>query len=162
MPFQKGNDLWKQRKAKTKHGMSRTRIYQCWADMKSRCFNEKNRWFPRYGGRGITVCDEWLNFETFWSWAKTHGYKDDLTIERIDNDANYCPSNCRWATQHEQSMNKTHIASKTGAVGIRWRANRYQAEVCRYGKTFYVGRFKTLEEAISARNKAIEAIECSR
>lgn len=160
MPFQKGNQCWKSRKSDTtKHGMAHTRIYQCWSDMKQRCDNPHNQFYYRYGGRGIKICDEWRDFPTFCSWALSHGYREDLTIERIDNDGDYCPDNCKWATQQEQSLNKTHLPSKTGFVGIRFRANRYQAEFTRNCVSYYVGRFKTLEEAVAARAAALEAWE---
>ena len=75
--------------------------------MKARCYNPHNGFYHRYGGRGITVCDEWKNnFSAFRKWAMCNGYSDGLTLDRIDFDGNYEPSNCRWATSKEQANNK--------------------------------------------------------
>ena len=72
--------------------------------MKSRCYNSKASKYYLYGGKGITVCEEWKNnFMSFYDWAMTNGYKDGLTIDRIDSDKNYCPENCKWATYKEQN-----------------------------------------------------------
>ncbi len=90
-----------------KHGMKHTRLYTIWMDMRSRCKYESMKCFKHYGGRGIKVCDEWQNsFETFYGWAIANGYSDELTIDRIDVDGNYEPSNCRWATMKEQRANQ--------------------------------------------------------
>lgn len=95
----------------TKHGQAGSRLYQTYMHMKERCFKETSKSYPRYGGRGITVCDEWLGengFQHFYDWAMNNGYKDSLTIDRINNDGNYEPSNCRWATQEQQMNNVSY------------------------------------------------------
>lgn len=90
-----------------KHGKRHTRLYTKWLGMKNRCFNANDRHFDCYGGRGITVCDEWKeDFEAFYDWAMANGYAENLTIDRINVDGNYEPSNCRWVTQKEQCINK--------------------------------------------------------
>lgn len=89
------------------HGMSDTRLYRIWNGMKDRCYNKNAPEYDNYGGRGITVCKEWLDdFMNFYNWAMANGYRDDLTIDRKDNDKDYCPENCRWATYKMQSNNK--------------------------------------------------------
>ena len=89
------------------HGKSYTRLYNIWSNMKARCCNPNNPDFKRwYGVRGITICDEWKNdFQAFYDWSMSHGYDDSLSIDRIDNDGNYEPDNCRWTTSKEQAHN---------------------------------------------------------
>lgn len=88
----------------TRRGM---RIYRIWCNMKSRCYNGNTSNYKNYGGRGITVCDEWRNdFLSFSEWAMKNGYKDDLSLDRIDNSGNYEPSNCQWATRKQQNSNR--------------------------------------------------------
>ena len=92
------------------HGLSKTRLFRIWGNMKSRCTNPNVACYKHYGGRGISVCDEWLNdFESFYKWAISNGYADNLTLDRIDNDGNYEPSNCRWATVKEQRLNRKDV-----------------------------------------------------
>ena len=88
-----------------KHGMSNTRIYTIWSGMIQRCCNPNAKNYPRYGGRGITICEEWKEFKNFYDWSKISGYTDNLTIERLDNNGNYCPENCTWITKQKQMRN---------------------------------------------------------
>lgn len=94
----------------SKHNMYGTRINRIWQRMKTRCNNRNDEHYKNYGARGIKVCEEWNNSENgflnFYNWAMQNGYRDDLTIDRIDVNGNYEPSNCRWVTNFEQQSNK--------------------------------------------------------
>lgn len=90
-----------------KHGLTNTKLYATWENMKHRCEDPKNWMYPNYGGRGIKVCEEWHNSSTFFEWAYSHGYKEGLTIERIDVNGNYEPGNCTWIPIKNQYLNRT-------------------------------------------------------
>lgn len=93
-------------KPKKEVNKEKLHLYHVWHSMKTRCYNKNHKAYYRYGGRGIIVCDEWKNsFKAFQKWAQQSGYKIELSIDRINNDGNYEPSNCRWATQEEQMNN---------------------------------------------------------
>ena len=90
-----------------KHKQSGTRLYSIWQGMKERCYRKTSSCYKNWGGRGIDVCDEWRNdFAVFYQWAIDNGYKKNLTIDRIDNNAGYNPQNCRWVTIKEQCRNR--------------------------------------------------------
>lgn len=100
--------------ANIKHGKSSNknpvRLYRIWKNMKRRCNNPNRSNYNRYGGRGIKVCQEWQeDFQAFYDWAMANGYQEDLEIDRIDNDGNYEPSNCRWVTHKENCNNRRTI-----------------------------------------------------
>lgn len=101
------------RSSSTTHGLSRdekgkkTRLYRIWTGIKTRCFNPNVKEFSRYGGRGITLCEEWKDFKVFHDWAVANGYQDDLSIDRQNLDGNYQPDNCKWVTDKVQCINRS-------------------------------------------------------
>lgn len=116
---------------RTTHGLSKTRLYKIYTSMKTRCYNPADSHYHSYGGRGITICDEWLNdFSAFYNWAIENGYEPDgaHSIDRIDVDKGYSPANCRFITLHEQQFNKTnthYIEVQGERISIAQAAERF-------------------------------------
>ena len=101
----KNEKLGKTKYAKT-HGLSKTRLHTIWHSMYCRCYYPSTNGYKNYGCRGIIICDEWKkDFVAFYNWAMENGYKENLTLDRIDVNGNYCPDNCKWSTAKQQSRN---------------------------------------------------------
>lgn len=147
-----------------KHGKSRTKIYDVWKNMNHRCHKQNDCNYKKYGEKGIDVCNEWnennpKGFENFTKWAYENGYKEGLTIDRINEIGDYSPSNCRVATYLEQN---THLGmlrtNKSGYKDVWFNkdSNRYRVTISVNNQTHYVGEYKTKKEAVFSRNTYIE------
>lgn len=139
------------------HGYSGSKIYKIWMAIKDRCTNKNNKAYKNYGGRGIKICSEWKNPATFCEWAFANGYKQGLSIDRVNNDGNYEPSNCRWATKVVQELNKRINPKNTsGQKGVHWdrERNKWFAQIKLNQKAIALGRFSSLSEAIEVRKAA--------
>lgn len=150
-------------KASVTHGLShvdgkKSRLYSIWGDMKRRCNNIKNKEYKNYGGRGITVCDEWEHdYLKFHEWAIANGYDGSLTLDRINVNGNYEPSNCKWSTWSQQGQNKRMSTKNTSGVsGVTFNKSRgiYIVRIGVNGKRIFVGEYKSFEEAKDARIEA--------
>lgn len=140
------------KKTRSCHGESTSKFYKKWSSIKTRCYNKNTPCYKNYGGRGIKMCDEWLDFWNFREWAYKNGYSEGLTLERIDVNGNYEPSNCKWIPMEEQAINKRNNSfieyggkkqtisqwSKELGVGKEVLSYRYRAgwtpEECLFGK----------------------------
>lgn len=144
----------------TKHKGVGTKLYKTWQGMKARIFNSNEKCFNNYGGRGISICEEWLQFKNFRDWALSNGYDELLTIDRINNDGNYEPSNCRWVTNKVQQRNKRILKStnKSGYKGVCWfkNTNRWVVKICVDYKVIHLGYYNTPLEGAIAYNKYID------
>lgn len=132
-----------------RHGMRYTVEYRAWLHMKDRCNNKKHNRYVDYGGRGIKVCQRWM--DSFVNFIEDVGKRPngDYSLNRIDNNLGYQPGNCEWATKSIQMHNRRGFG-KTGVLGIHKAWNGYQALITKNYKRYYLGVFKTLEEAKNA------------
>lgn len=146
---------------KTKHGMSHSRIYMIYRDIKARCFNPNKRMYKHYGGRGITVCDEWLGkngFSNFMEWAFNNGYGDTLEIDRIDVNGDYTPQNCRWSNKSTQCANK-RSSGNCEYIGVYRRKDGqgFDAFVKHGNRLVFFFHSRSKNECAIARNEYIIA-----
>lgn len=145
----------------TKHGETskgnKTRLYSIWQNIKSRTTNHRNIHYKNYGGRGIRLCGEWKVASIFIAWARTHGYLDNLEIDRIDNDKGYSPDNCRWVTHAENMSNRKEIPDS----GIFFSAerNKYYIRLQRHNKKYFGGYTTTIENARILRLNLLDKID---
>ena len=152
-------------KERENHGECNETLYNLYSAMKQRCYYKKGISYPNYGGRGIEVCSDWKDsYIAFKDWAFNNGYVEGLSLDRIDNDGDYCPENCRWVTKKVQNRN-TRRLRKDNTVGYRGVTKsikksgtiRYISKVSVDGKKVYIGSFGTaLEGAIAYDNYIIE------
>lgn len=140
-------DHLKNRQYKYPQDVRNRRIRNVWHGMMRRCNDEKDRSFKNYGGRGIKVCEEWNDYVSFARWAMRNGYSRNLTLDRIDNDGNYEPSNCKWSTQHEQRCNKQNSRRET-INGITKTVSEWAKEYGVHPNTVY----RRLDRGISINN----------
>lgn len=130
------------RKSSSTHSKSNTKLYNVWHGIKQRCFNKKTKAYKDYGERNITVCKDWLDFENFYNWAINSGYKEGLTIDRINNNGNYEPSNCRWENSFTQNTNRQKIQNNnsTGYRGVSFnkKKNKFIAQIRVENKNKYL------------------------
>ena len=143
------------------HGKHYTKLYKIWTNIKDRTLNPKNKRYNDYGGRSITICEEWKNdFMSFYNWAMSNGYEENkgLSIDRIDNGGNYEPNNCRWVTQTIQSRNQRIRKDNTsGYKGVSYtkKMDKYRALISVNKKQIHLGYFLTIEEGAIAYNNYI-------
>jgi len=143
-----------QKEKVTTHGLFNHPLYKVCNDMKKRCSNKKDKY---YGGRGITVCDEWLNdFKAFYDWCMSNGWKQGLEIDRINSDKGYSPDNCRFVTSSENNANRRPYGKiKYKGVSLSENGKKYRASVTVDGKTIYIGLYETAIEAAKAYDEYI-------
>lgn len=148
--------MYKIRHVKRKLGQSSHPLYKTYESMVERCYNKKGRDYSNYGGRGISICEEWRGTEGFIKFAEFMGTRPSpgMQIDRIDNDGNYEPNNVRWATRRQQALNtRLRVTNTSGAKGISWekRRNLWHARLTVNYKNIHVGYFKDFQDAVRAR-----------
>ncbi|ALY08058.1 hypothetical protein BhaS171_00002 [Bacillus phage vB_BhaS-171] len=146
------------RTANLQHGLGskkvRDSIYHAWDSMKRRCLTKSNINFHYYGGRGIRICDEWMEYIPFREWSLNNGYKENLTLDRIDPNGNYEPSNCRWTDRTTQSYNRNIQSNNTsGKTGVVWvpMSSKWKAEIKKHGRVYRLGHYDSFDDAVKAR-----------
>lgn len=147
-------------KTRNSHGESKTRLYNIWCHMKTRCLCSTSAAYRYYGGRGINVCQEWIeSYESFRNWAVESGYRDDLEIDRRDTNGNYEPGNCRWATRVEQMRNTRKKANAVTSKykGVSWskKSKKWIVQVCSPGRPLCRGRFVSELDAANEYDRIV-------
>jgi len=141
------------------HGYSNHALYHTWKNMMRRLTNPKDKSFKNYGGRGITICEDWKNISIFIVWALNHGWGEGLELDRIDFDGNYEPSNCRFTTSAVNNRNTRVLRSNnnSGYRGVSWynRNKRWRAVIGVNNKQIYIGLYTVKEEAAAAYNNYV-------
>lgn len=133
--------------------LRQTRIYRLWMAMNCRCNSNNENTRKSYKDKGITVCEQWKkDFFAFYDWSINNGYADNLTLDRIDVNGNYCPENCRWTTRQVQSINTSKLFNPT--TGIFWSKEMKKWEAS-LGKLKHLGYFDNIEDAIKCRQNAM-------
>lgn len=145
------------------HRMRNSRLYNCWTNMRSRCNDKNNKSYHNYGGRGIKVCNDWnVSFVSFMEWATSHGYSENLSIDRIDVNGDYCPENCRWATTEQQANNQRKTI-RIEILGIEkslkqwtnfmgWKYGTYAQRYRKGNSPFKPDEIKLIEEKLRSDN----------
>lgn len=143
---------------KTKHiKEANPRLYRIWKNLRTRVSNKNVKQYANYGGRGISACAEWDSFEAFSKWALSSGYVDGLSIDRIDVNGNYEPSNCRWSDAKEQAKNTQLLRSSntSGFRGVSKKGWKYSVRATNGNKRVFIGVFDTPEEAADAYDQYV-------
>lgn len=157
----------KMKESATKHGYAGTKIYSIWVSMKKRCCNPKDPVYENYGGRGISLCNEWKDTaKIFIEWALANGYEEKLCLDRINNDGNYFPNNCRFVDRGLSNRN-TRLLRKNNTSGYRGvsfdkQTNKYRASIRAKGKTIRLGRFVSPVQAAFAYDQKAEELNDGR
>ncbi len=147
-------------KLKTTHGDSKKRLYGIYLNIKQRCLNPNNGNYLYYGAKGITICKEWQNsYFTFKKWALENGYLKELSIDRINNDGDYEPNNCRWATMKTQGRNRAITTrNKSGYIGVSWcsQTSKWKSQIVINFKSKTLLRSYSKKECAKIRDKYIK------
>ena len=143
-----------------KHGLTKHPLYRKWGEIKTRCYNQNREDYVHYAGRGITVCDEWLNDPVaFIEWSLANGWQKGLYIDRIDNDKGYSPDNCRFVNNRTNCQNTRKQKNRDLPIGVYRERKRFRACIMVNGKQKYLGSYSTPESAAQAYQQALSQVE---